>query len=104
MLAKTPPLKTATDQQKLYERYNRRATKKINQIQYNRIHSPRGRLYSAFCIALSTVAGGYVVFYSDFGEGEHCFTSARAWYARKQDEFWTLSEKEKQDLKDQGKL
>ncbi|RHZ54042.1 hypothetical protein Glove_431g12 [Diversispora epigaea] len=87
-----------------YERYNRRMLKKVNQMDYNRFHSTKGRAYTAFITIFSAVTGAYLALYSDFGEEEHCFTSVRTWYANKKEEFWSLSEKEKRDLEEQGKL
>ncbi|KAF9575006.1 hypothetical protein EC968_004766 [Mortierella alpina] len=48
--------------------------------------------------------GGYFALFADFGEKETCFTPIRKYYRRKVDNFWSLSEEEKQQLKEQGRL
>ncbi|KAG0357547.1 hypothetical protein BGZ54_000287 [Gamsiella multidivaricata] len=48
--------------------------------------------------------GGYFALYADFGEKETVFSPIRRYYRRKANEFWSLSEEEKKQLKEQGRL
>ncbi|KAL1921923.1 uncharacterized protein VTP21DRAFT_10565 [Calcarisporiella thermophila] len=53
--------------------------------------------------ALSLVATTYIVFYADFGEN-HCFMPIRNWLTEKRKQFWSLSSKEEQELREQGRI
>ncbi|KAG0220565.1 hypothetical protein B0O80DRAFT_492511 [Mortierella sp. GBAus27b] len=55
-------------------------------------------------LALAIGLGGYFALYADFGDKETCFTPLRRYYRRKIDNFWSLSEEEKQQLKEQGRM
>ncbi|KAF9354303.1 hypothetical protein BGX26_007860 [Mortierella sp. AD094] len=55
-------------------------------------------------VVLAFGLGGYFALYADFGDRETCFTPLRKYYHRKVNDFWSLSEEEKQQLKEQGRL
>ncbi|CAG8455723.1 5089_t:CDS:2 [Cetraspora pellucida] len=98
------PRSSQTVDPRLYEKYHRRVTKKFAQIEHERTYSPKAKLFKILRLFSYGAVATYAVLYADFGEKNHCFTSIRAWYAQKKNDFWTLSEKEVQDLKEQGKM
>ncbi|KAF9980342.1 hypothetical protein BGZ65_005213 [Modicella reniformis] len=55
-------------------------------------------------IVLAFGLGGYFALYADFGGKETCFSPIRRFYRRKVNEYWSLSEEEKQQLREQGRL
>ncbi|CAO3695865.1 unnamed protein product [Rhizopus stolonifer] len=65
---------------------------------------PRARQIQVFSWALSLSLTGYIVLFADFGKEKHCFSPIRNWFQEKKSHFWSLSEQEKRDLKEQGKL
>ncbi|KAL0094735.1 hypothetical protein F4703DRAFT_1820387, partial [Phycomyces blakesleeanus] len=65
---------------------------------------PRARQLQILSWALTLSVSGYVVLFADFGREEHCFSSIRRWFDGKKSSFWSLSNQERQDLKDQGRI
>ncbi|KAG0235286.1 hypothetical protein BGW42_005453 [Actinomortierella wolfii] len=61
------------------------------------------KLHIASLVAAVGMAG-YFALYADFGDKETCFSPLRRYYRRKVDEFWSLSEEEKRQLQEQGRL
>ncbi|KAI8969077.1 hypothetical protein BDF20DRAFT_839037 [Mycotypha africana] len=53
---------------------------------------------------LSAGISGYIVLFADFGPEKNCYTPIREWFQNKKKRFWSLSEEEKNELKEQGKL
>ncbi|KAJ1922679.1 hypothetical protein IWQ60_006369 [Tieghemiomyces parasiticus] len=43
------------------------------------------------------------VFWADYGDHHHAFTSLQQWHRRKLDEFWNLTPEEKEEFKDLSK-
>ncbi|CAO3616240.1 unnamed protein product [Mucor hiemalis] len=66
--------------------------------------APKARQIQVLSWAVSISLSAYVVLFADFGTEKNCYTPIREWVKEKKQSFWTLSEQEKQDLKDQGKL
>ncbi|KAK4509506.1 Mitochondrial-processing peptidase subunit beta [Mucor velutinosus] len=66
--------------------------------------APRQRQIQVLSWVASIGLSAYVVLFADFGTEKNCYTPIREWFQEKRSRFWTLSEQEKQDLKDQGKL
>ncbi|KAF9918549.1 hypothetical protein BX616_007992 [Lobosporangium transversale] len=83
----------------LEEKYRRR-----NLAPESLIIRPGLRKLHIATIALAIGMSGYFALFADFGDKETCFTPIRRYYKRKVDEFWSLSEEEKQQLKEQGRL
>ncbi|GJJ70921.1 hypothetical protein EMPS_03271 [Entomortierella parvispora] len=83
----------------LEEKYRRR-----NLAPESLVIKPRFRQLHVATIVLAVGLGGYFALYADFGEKETCFSPFRRFYKRKVDEFWSLSEEEKKQLKEQGRL
>ncbi|CAH1757917.1 16871_t:CDS:2 [Entrophospora sp. SA101] len=77
-----------------------------NSIKFNKapLFSPHSRPYYIFSVGITLVTGVYLVLYADFDQKDHCFIPIRRWYKSKMDSFWTLSDKEKKELKEQGKI
>ncbi|RIA92450.1 hypothetical protein C1645_820703 [Glomus cerebriforme] len=98
--SKSPNLTKKTVDPSLFLKYGRR----IQNLGLTRYLSPYSRSYHVGSIVLSVVTGAYIVLYADFGQDNHCFVPIRNWYHRKTTEFWSLSDKEKQELSEQGKL
>jgi len=84
----------------LLERYSRR----VHLLEYTRPTQPFSRYFQLGTLLVTAATAGYVVLYVDFGPDDHCFVPVRNWFERKKAEFWRLSNKEKQELKEQGKL
>ncbi|KAG9301878.1 hypothetical protein G9A89_004557 [Geosiphon pyriformis] len=82
------------------EKYRRR----VENIESKRVQSPFIKRYNAGVYALSFAIAVYSILYIDFGPEEHCFSGIRRWVDQKKREFWTLSDEEKKELKQQGKL
>ncbi|KAF9128063.1 hypothetical protein BGW39_005372 [Mortierella sp. 14UC] len=55
-------------------------------------------------VVLAIGTAGYFTLFADFGDKETCFSPLRRLYRRKVDDFWSLSEEEKKQLKEQGRL
>ncbi|KAF9141916.1 hypothetical protein BGZ88_009725 [Linnemannia elongata] len=55
-------------------------------------------------VVLAIGTAGYFTLYADFGDKETCFSPLRRFYRRKVNDFWSLSEEEKKQLKEQGRL
>ncbi|KAF9929357.1 hypothetical protein FBU30_001623 [Linnemannia zychae] len=55
-------------------------------------------------ILLTIGTAGYFALYGDFGDKETCFSPLRRLYHRKISDFWSLSDEEKKQLKEQGRL
>ncbi|KAF9193835.1 hypothetical protein BGZ51_002158 [Haplosporangium sp. Z 767] len=83
----------------LEEKYRRR-----NLAPESLIIRPGLRKLHIATIILAAGIGGYFALYADFGDKENCFTPLRKYYHRKVDNFWSLSEEEKKQLKEQGRL
>ncbi|OBZ83808.1 hypothetical protein A0J61_08145 [Choanephora cucurbitarum] len=66
--------------------------------------TPRARKIQILSWALSIGLSGYIVLFADFGSERNCYTPIREWFKQKKNSFWSLSEQEKKDLKEQGKL
>ncbi|KAI9266967.1 hypothetical protein BY458DRAFT_587229 [Sporodiniella umbellata] len=66
--------------------------------------TPRARQIQLFTYALSISLTGYIVLFADFGQEKHCFTPIRQWFQEKKSHFWTLTDQEKNDLREQGRL
>ncbi|CAG8437269.1 9270_t:CDS:2 [Funneliformis mosseae] len=84
----------------LFSKYQRR----VQNLGLAKYLSPFSRSYHVGSIVVTVAAGAYIVLYADFKQDHHCFVPVRNWYHRKINEFWTLSDKEKQELREQGKL
>ncbi|CAO3661749.1 unnamed protein product [Umbelopsis ramanniana] len=76
-----------------------------------RLHSPqslapnmRSRRIQIGAIGISAVLTTYIVLFADFGTEKHCFSPIRQWFNVKKHSFWSLSDREKTDLKEQGRL
>ncbi|CAG8583521.1 13192_t:CDS:2 [Ambispora leptoticha] len=80
------------------DKYRRR----VEYIENKRFNSRQGRILDFSFMALT--GSLYTVLFADFGEREHCYTPLRNWVAQKTNKFWTLSDKEKQELREQGRL
>ncbi|GAA5795619.1 hypothetical protein EDC94DRAFT_257481 [Helicostylum pulchrum] len=65
---------------------------------------PKARKIQVLSWAISLSLSAYVVLFADFGTEDNCYTPIRQWFQKKKQGFWTLSEQEKKDLKEQGKL
>ncbi|KAI1316656.1 hypothetical protein EDD11_009691 [Mortierella claussenii] len=83
----------------LEEKYRRR-----NLAPESLILRPGLRQLHVATIILAVGTGGYFALFGDFGDKETCFTPLRKLYRRKMNEIWSLSEEEKQQLKEQGRL
>ncbi|KAG0266872.1 hypothetical protein BG011_000487 [Mortierella polycephala] len=83
----------------LEEKYRRR-----NLAPESLIIRPGLRKLHIATVVLVLGIGGYFTLFADFGEKETCFTPLRKYYRRKVDNFWSLSEEEKKQLKEQGRL
>ncbi|CEG71450.1 hypothetical protein RMATCC62417_07180 [Rhizopus microsporus] len=66
--------------------------------------TPRARQIQVLSWVLSVSLTGYIVLFADFGPEKHCFTPVRNWFKEKKRNFWSLSEEEKRELREQGKL
>ncbi|RGB30370.1 hypothetical protein C1646_711436 [Rhizophagus diaphanus] len=97
---KSPIPTKETADPSLFLKYGRR----VQNLGLARYLSPYSRSYHVGSIVLSVATGVYIVLYADFGQDSHCFVPIRNWYHRKISEFWSLSDKEKQELSEQGKL
>ncbi|KAF9107983.1 hypothetical protein BGX29_003836 [Mortierella sp. GBA35] len=83
----------------LEEKYKRR-----NLAPESLIIRPGLRKLHLATIVLAIGTAGYFTLFADFGDKETCFSPFRRYYRRKVDEFWSLSEEEKKQLKEQGRL
>ncbi|KAG0348458.1 hypothetical protein BG004_005187 [Podila humilis] len=83
----------------LEEKYKRR-----NLAPESLIIRPGLRTLHLATIVLAVGLGGYFALYADFGQKENCFTPIRKYYHRKLDDFWSLSDEEKKQMREQGRL
>ncbi|KAG0030723.1 hypothetical protein BGZ81_002263 [Podila clonocystis] len=83
----------------LEEKYKRR-----NLAPESLIIRPGFRKLHLATIVIAVGMGGYFALFADFGEKETCFTPLRKFYRRKVNDFWSLSEEEKNQMKEQGRL
>ncbi|KAG0750621.1 hypothetical protein G6F57_000103 [Rhizopus arrhizus] len=93
------PPKYAAPTEEVQERFKRRL-----QLPKAMAPRPRARQIQVLTWVLSVSLTSYVVLFADFGQEKHCFTPIRNWFQEKKNKFWTLSEEEKRDLREQGKL
>ncbi|KAG2183824.1 hypothetical protein INT44_008835, partial [Umbelopsis vinacea] len=69
------------------------------------VHHCLQYLTENLCFSFSfTVLTTYIVLFADFGTEKHCFSPIRQWFNVKRHGFWSLSDREKNDLKEQGRL
>lgn len=66
--------------------------------------SPASKTIQALAVIASVGATTYTVLYQDFGYEDHCFQPIRRWYHARLNSLFTLSDKEKMELREQGKL
>ncbi|KAG0036075.1 hypothetical protein BGZ82_004737 [Podila clonocystis] len=83
----------------LEEKYKRR-----NLAPESLIIRPGFRKLHLATIVIAVGMGGYFTLFADFGEKETCFTPLRKFYRRKVNDFWSLSDEEKKQMKEQGRL
>ncbi|KAI9499518.1 hypothetical protein BDB00DRAFT_866391 [Zychaea mexicana] len=95
---KNPPIKPVAEE-RLRERYQRRLS-----TPGSLAPNLRSRQIHLLTWAIAIPLSGYVVLFADFGPEDHCFSPLRRWFNAKRSQFWTLSDKEKEDLKNQGRL